>query len=97
MRQDQYLNLLGRLHLKPHSRRCAAALGLSVRQAQRIAAGEAPVPRPVAMLVIAYTKLGGVPDQLWDPDRHKTDLISEAMQRAEQMRALKGLGRLRGG
>jgi hypothetical protein len=59
--------LLSRLGLKPASMHTAAALGISVRQLQRMTAGQVPVPRPVALLVTAYRKWG-LPDPLWDPD-----------------------------
>jgi hypothetical protein len=39
-----------------------------------------PVPRPVALLLIAYAKRGRVPDPLWDPDRDTAGALSEAAQ-----------------
>ena len=81
MRADQLVNLLDRLKLKPASKRAAEALGLSVRQLQRLTAGRVPVPKPVALLAIAYTKLGGVPDPLWNEDADKTDALQEITRR----------------
>jgi hypothetical protein len=80
MRTDQFLRLLTTsCGLQPSSRRAAKALGLSLRQLQRITAGKAPVPAPVALLLIAYSKFG-LPDPLWDPDRDKIDVLSNATQ-----------------
>jgi hypothetical protein len=67
MRTDQFMELLGRLELGRASQRTAKAFGLSVRQLQQITGGRAPVPRPVALLAIAYTKFG-LPNPLWNPD-----------------------------
>jgi hypothetical protein len=77
MRTKQFLAMLRRRDLPPNGRRTAAALGLSLRQLQRISAGQAPVPRPVALLLIAYAKYG-VPNPLWNPDRNVEDAITAA-------------------
>jgi hypothetical protein len=58
MTTEQYLHALKRLGLTPASKRTAEALGLSLRQAQRIAAGECAVPGPVALLLAMYLKHG---------------------------------------
>ena len=63
----EFCDCLRRLKLSGASARSAAALGLSVRHLQRIAAGHSPVSPTLALLVIAYLKRGGVPDPLWDP------------------------------
>lgn len=81
MRTEQFRQLLRRCDLPHNSRRTAQALGLSLRQLQRIAAGAVPVPRPVALLLIAYVKRGRVPDPLWDPDRDTAGALSELAQR----------------
>jgi hypothetical protein len=67
MRTDQFVALLARVKLKPSANRTAEALGLSLRQLQKIVAGDSPVRRPVALLAIAYAK-HDVPNPLWDPD-----------------------------
>jgi hypothetical protein len=82
MRADQLVNLLHRLKLKPASKRAAEALGLSVRQLQRLTAGTVPVPKPVALLAIAYSKLEYVPNPLWNLDADRTDAIEEVSRRA---------------
>ena len=79
MRTDQFRDLLRRCRLLPNSKHTARALGLSLRQLQRIAADTTPVPRPVALLLIAYAKRGGAPSPLWDPDRDTAGAFSEAM------------------
>jgi hypothetical protein len=81
MRADQLVSLLHRLRLKPASQRAAKALGVSLRQLQRMTAGHVPVPKPVALLAIAYTKLGGVPDPLWNVDVDKVDAIASTTKR----------------
>jgi hypothetical protein len=50
----QYHKALKRLNLTPASQATARALGLSVRQCQRIAAGDAEVPVTVALLLAMY-------------------------------------------
>lgn len=57
MTQRQYLNALKELGLTPASKDTALAIGLTVRQLQRIAGGESKVPGPVMRLLrimIAY-------------------------------------------
>lgn len=51
MTTKQYLAALAKLGLLPSGKATAAALGLSLRQCQRIAAGHAAVPGPVAKLL----------------------------------------------
>lgn len=56
---ESYLAALAELGLQPASRATAAALGLSVRQCQRIAAG-APraIPGPIGRLLAMYLRYG---------------------------------------
>jgi hypothetical protein len=56
MTTAQYLKALRALGLTPASKATATALGLSLRQAQRIAAGESKVPGPVAQLLACLLK-----------------------------------------
>lgn len=56
MTTKQYLAALKRLDLTPAGKATAAALGLSLRQCQRIAAGESPVPTTVALLLAMYER-----------------------------------------
>jgi hypothetical protein len=56
MTTKQYLAALKKLGLTPASKATAAALGISLRHGQRIAAG-APVPAPVALLLRAKIEL----------------------------------------
>lgn len=56
MNTAQYLETLDQLGLKPQSRAAAAALGVSVRQCQRYAHGEA-IPQTIALLLQALVKL----------------------------------------
>lgn len=58
MTTKQYLAALKELGLTPSGKGTAAALGLSLRQVQRIAAGQAAVPGPVAKLLDLYRKHG---------------------------------------
>jgi hypothetical protein len=51
MTRLEYLAALRKLGLTPHGQATARALGLSLRQCQRIAAGVSPVPNPVAKLL----------------------------------------------
>ena len=51
MTTKQYLAALKTLGLTPASLKTAAAIGLSPRQARRVAAGESHVPEPVAKLL----------------------------------------------
>ena len=81
MTNEQFCNCLRRLKLTRASARSAAALGISVRQLQRIAAGQAPVSPTLSLLVIAYLKLGGVPAVPWNTDLSRTDVIQQATAR----------------
>lgn len=58
MNRAQFLDSLAELGLSHASKVTAAALGLSVRQIQRLAHGEAPVPATVALLIAAYIEHG---------------------------------------
>jgi hypothetical protein len=58
MTNTQYLAALKKLGLTPSGIDTADALGLSVRQCQRIAAGDSPVPEPVAKLLRLYLRHG---------------------------------------
>lgn len=58
MTTKQYLAALAKLGLTPAGKATAAALGLSLRQCQRIAAGRAPVPEPVAILLELSVETG---------------------------------------
>lgn len=54
-----YLSALAELGLQPASRATAAALGLSVRQCQRIASGAiGAVPGPIGRLLAMYLRHG---------------------------------------
>lgn len=61
MTNNQYLAALKKLRLTPASKATAEALGLSVRQVQRIAAGQ-DVPETVAKLIRMYLE-HGLPDE----------------------------------
>jgi hypothetical protein len=58
MTTKQYLAALKKLELTPAGKATASALGLSLRQCQRIAAGDVPVPGPVEKLLTLYLKHG---------------------------------------
>lgn len=60
MTKKQYLDALKKLGLTPAGKDTAQALGLSLRQCQRFAAGT-PVPGPVAKLIAMYLE-HGIPD-----------------------------------
>jgi hypothetical protein len=62
MTTKQYLAALKRLGLTPASKRTAAALGLTVRQCQRLAAG-GNVSDSVALLLAMYLR-HGLPSEL---------------------------------
>ena len=62
MTKNQYLAALKKLDLSPASRATAAALGLTVRQCQRLAAGDSPIPETVALLLTMYLE-HGLPEQ----------------------------------
>lgn len=51
MTQKQYLAALKKLGLTTASKTTADTLGLSVRQCQRLANGDAPIPGPVERLL----------------------------------------------
>jgi tRNA isopentenyl-2-thiomethyl-A-37 hydroxylase MiaE len=57
MTTEEYLKTLEKLDLLP-AWRTAIFIGLKVRQCQRIAAGLAPVPETVAILLDLYLKMG---------------------------------------
>jgi len=57
MTTKQYLSALRKLGLTPAGKATATALGLSLRQCQRIAAG-AKIPKPVYLLLSMYLKHG---------------------------------------
>jgi len=61
MLPDDYLTALKKLGLTPASKITAAALGMSVRQIQKYATGEAAVPAAVARLLDMYRR-HGLPD-----------------------------------
>lgn len=58
MTTKQYLAALKKLDLTTSGKQTAAVLGLSVRQAQRIAAGDSRVPEPVARLLAMLLEHG---------------------------------------
>jgi hypothetical protein len=62
MTQKQYLHALKTLGLSTSGKATAAALGLSLRQCQRIAAGHSDVPGPVARLLEMYRVYGILAD-----------------------------------
>jgi hypothetical protein len=86
MRAEQLVKSLQRLNLKPSSKHAATALGVSVRQLQRMTAGHVPVPRPVALLTISYLK-HGVPNPLWNPELEKIDALKEAATKLGKLHA----------
>lgn len=64
MTNRQYLSALKQLDLTPASQATAEALGLSLRQCQRIAAGDSAVPEPVAKLLRLMIALGLKPSDV---------------------------------
>ncbi len=58
MTTQQYLAAIKRLGLSTASKRTSAALGLSVRHLQRIAAGQAELPAPAEKLLAMYDAHG---------------------------------------
>jgi len=60
--QKQYIALLRKLDLTVASQSTARVLGLSVRHCQRLAAGEADLPLPVALLLAMYLRYGIPPE-----------------------------------
>jgi hypothetical protein len=87
MRAAQLVKALERLKLKPASKHTAKALGVSLRQLQRMTAGHVPVSRPVALLTISYLK-HGVPNPLWNPELEKADVLQEATSKLHAMMKL---------
>jgi hypothetical protein len=66
MTQRQYLIALKALGLTPAAQLTARTIGLTVRQAQRIAAGESAVPGPVAKLLRLMIRRKIQPAELLD-------------------------------
>ena len=60
MTKREYLAALSKLGLTVSSQKTAELLGMSVRHAWRLSAGEAPIPRPVEILLQMYL-LHGLP------------------------------------
>ena len=58
MTRKQYLAALNKLGLTPSGEATMAALGISLRQCQRLATGDRPVTPPVALLLAMYLKHG---------------------------------------
>jgi hypothetical protein len=58
MTRKQYLAALHKLGLTPASMETADALGLTVRACQFYAAGQRPIPQPVALLLGMYLRHG---------------------------------------
>lgn len=56
MTANQYLAALSKLGLSPSGKATAETLGLSLRQCQRIAAGDSDVPGPVEKLIALLLK-----------------------------------------
>jgi hypothetical protein len=61
MTHEQYRRALKKLGLTVAGKATAKALGLGLRQCQRIAAGDGPVPAPVELLLRLYL-IYGLPD-----------------------------------
>ena len=66
MTRNQYLAALAELGLTPASNETAAALGLTVRACQFYAAGDRPIPKPIALLLAMYLRRG-IPRRDWPP------------------------------
>jgi hypothetical protein len=64
MTTKDYLTALRKLSLTPAGQATARALGLSLRQCQRIAAGVSPVPRPLGKLLTLALRLRMTADEL---------------------------------
>jgi hypothetical protein len=62
MSERQFVAALKKLGLGVASQRTAAALGVGIRQCQRLAVGEQPVPPPVERLLKMYLQ-HGLPDE----------------------------------
>ena len=58
MTKTQYLQALKKLDLTPAGKATAEALGLSLRQCQRLASGDSPVPETVAKLLRMMVRHG---------------------------------------
>lgn len=58
MTTKQYLAALKKLRLTPSGKATGAALGLTVRQCQRYAAGDQAIPPTVALLLRMYLRHG---------------------------------------
>jgi len=58
MSAAQYRAALKQLGLTSSSQRTAAALGMAIRNCQRVHAGDTPVPKTVALLLRMYLKHG---------------------------------------
>ena len=58
MSAQAFRRALKKLGLTVASQQTSALLGLSIRQCQRLAVGEQPVPRPVELLLGMYLKHG---------------------------------------
>jgi hypothetical protein len=54
----KFRNALDELGLTVASQKTSRLLGVGIRQCQRLAAGEQPVPRPVELLLQMYLKHG---------------------------------------
>ena len=64
MTAKEYVAALDELELTAASQRTAMLLGLSLRQCQRLASGEQPVPRPVQRLLQMLLKFGTDEDKV---------------------------------
>jgi hypothetical protein len=62
MSERQFVAALKKLGLGVASQRTAKALGVGIRQCQRLAVGEQPVPPPVERLLKMYLN-HGLPDE----------------------------------
>jgi len=58
MTKDEYIDALSELGLEPTDKLTAAALGVSIRQCQRIAIGERGITGTIALLLQMYLKHG---------------------------------------
>ena len=92
MTNEQFLQSPRQLKLTRSGRRTAQALGISVRQLQRIVAGEAPVSPTLALLLISYLK-HGLPQPLWNPDVSKYDWLQQYNDRRDSADAVLEIAR----
>ena len=67
MTRTSYLAALRRLGLKPHSKKTAALLGVSLRSIQYYASGGQPIPEPVAQLLRLMLQMKDSTDHAPDP------------------------------